>query len=106
MPHIKTSECVSESDQPVTSKEKTGPSECRRGAFASNGGVDGGDRGGKQDMKLEGLASALEEVSAPVLECQTSPQHNHSSEYHRCRKCNIEQVCINNFQTRGWQPQM
>ena len=61
-----TSECGSESDQPVTSKEKTGPSECRRGAFASNGGVDGGDRGGKQDMKLEGLASALEEVSASL----------------------------------------
>ena len=50
----------------MTSKEKTGPSECRRGAFASNGGVDGGDRGGKQDMKLEGLASALEEVSASL----------------------------------------
>ena len=50
----------------MTSKGKTGPSECRRGAFASNGGVDGGDRGGKQDMKLEGLASALEEVSASL----------------------------------------
>ena len=50
----------------MTSKGKTGPSECRRGAFASNGGVDGGDRAGKQDMKLEGLASALEEVSASL----------------------------------------
>lgn len=71
-----------------------------------DGGEGGADVDGHQDMKLEGLASALEEVSAPASEYQTSPQHNHSSEYHRCRKCNIEQVCINNFQTRGWQPQM
>ena len=59
----------------MTSKGKTGPSECRRGAFASNGGVDGGDRGGKQDMKLEGLASALEEVSTPSEIVEQSSHH-------------------------------
>ena len=40
-----------------------------------DGGEGGADVDGHQDMKLEGLASALEEVSTAA-----SP-HNHSSEY-------------------------
>ena len=45
-----------------------------------DGGEGGADVDGHQDMKLEGLASALEEVSTAASECQTSPPHN-KSEY-------------------------
>ena len=51
-----------------------------------DGGEGGADLDGHQDMKLEGPASALEEVSTPVSESQTSEcqtsecqtSHNHT----------------------------